>query len=104
MVYAEIEREGTTGLELLVAVPTKKQLDEFMWAFEMTAPATDRCRYLTREQARKIFDLRKFGNATYETRYVLDSHDGHIWEFPAIMTNGFYDERRRNWRSGGGEQ
>lgn len=104
MVYAEIEgRTNTTELDVLIRVPNRSELEEFMWRFEMVAPACLRIRYLKHEDARKHYDLRRFGNPSYETRYVLNDN-GRTWSYPAIMRNEFYESRRQSWRQGGGRR
>jgi hypothetical protein len=106
MVYAEIEyfdeRDGFK--RVLIKLDDKDERDYVIWRFVNTAGERERIRPLTREEARKEYDIDRFGKLPYADLFVMANPDrpGTSWKFDAIEPRAGFRKRMDSWQQGRG--
>ena len=108
--YAEIR---TQDGQLLVRIENKGMRDEFLHAFSLYGCPAHEARAITRAEARKKYDLRKFANDALSLYYglglnndflltkALPEREANSWMLRAIANDAWYDSMRTEWRRGG---
>ena len=86
--YAEIEYyDGNDEKKrVLIKLDNKEHREYVIWRFGMTAGSDERIRRLTREEARKEYDISRFNKLPYADIFVMANPDrpGTNWRFDAI--------------------
>lgn len=106
MVYAEVEYfdERDERRRILIRLDSKEEREYVIWRFGMTAGPQERIRRLTREEARKEYDISRFGRLPYADIFLMANPDrpGHNWRFDAIEPTQAYAQRTNQWVNGRG--
>ena len=93
-----VEIEYSDGTMRLARTGGKEELDRFLRAFSRFARPNERARAITHAEARKNYDLRMFGNPTYEHYYVMETDDvDNTWVLPMIYMIEDYRRMRYDW-------
>lgn len=105
--YAEIEYydERNDFRRVLIRFDNKEERTYVMWRFENTAGPEERIRPLTRDAARRDYDIDRFGKLPYADIFLMANPDrpGTNWRFDAIEPTKVFAERQQGWRRGRGQ-
>lgn len=105
--YAEViyREENETMQKYLIRLENKEERDYVMWRFIDTALPCERIRALTVKEARKCYDLSRFGRLPYERVFMMANPDrpGRNWIFDAIESNEDWRKRHDGWNDGRGQ-
>lgn len=104
--YAEIEYLDANDdrCRVLIKLDSKEEREYVIWRFEATAGPAERIRRLTRQEARRDYDISRFGRLPYADIFVMANPDrpGHNWRFDAIEPTKVYAARHNAWVCGKG--
>lgn len=86
--YAEVEYYDGDDIKkrILIKLENKEEREYVIWRFSMTAGIDERIRRLTREEARKDYDITRFNKLPYADIFLMANPDrpGTNWRFDAI--------------------
>ena len=104
--YAEIEYLDANDdkKRVLIRLDNKEERQYIMWRFVATAGESERIRPLTREEARKDYDISRFGRLPYADLFLMANPDrpGTNWTFDAIEPTKVFAARHNAWLNGKG--
>lgn len=105
--YAEViyREENETMQKVLVKLHSKEERDYIIWRFVETALPDEMIRPLTVKEARKIYDLNRFGRYPYHKLFMMANPDrpGSNLVFDAIESNEDWKHRHDGWHNGRGQ-
>lgn len=86
--YAEVEYYDGDDVKktVLIKLENKEEREYVIWRFSNTAGPDERIRRLTREEARKTYDISRFNRLPYADLFIMANPDrpGTNWRFDAI--------------------
>lgn len=103
--YAECKTVGNDGFRtLLLKFGDKYERAYVIQAFVECALPSESIRAITVAEARKTYDLNRFGRLPYADTFTMANPErpGMQWTFDAIEPSSVFDERQQTWQAGCG--
>lgn len=104
--YAEVDYIDANDdrRRMLIRLENKEEREYIIFRFEATAGPDERIRRITRQEARKEYDISRFGKLPYADLFIManPNRPGHNWRFDAIEPTAVYEARRNAWVVGRG--